>query len=114
MHVMNKHVIVCLVNDSSFGGEVFLRVSRQVRYLENSLLDRALLSQLYHGSGDQPVKSLIWYQHLLTIYNRRNPLHVRWYVYAYADNPRPNSDRACSRIARIKRGPAAGSRPTRS
>ena len=47
MHVMNKHVIVCLVNASSFGGEVFLRVSRQVRYLENSLLDRALLSQLY-------------------------------------------------------------------
>ena len=51
MHVMNKHVIVCLVNASSFGGEVFLRVSRQVRYLENSLLDRALLSQLYQLSS---------------------------------------------------------------
>ena len=51
MHVMNKHVIVCLVNASSFGGEVFLRVSRQVRYLENSLLDRALLSQLYHSAS---------------------------------------------------------------
>ena len=49
MHVMNKHVIVCLVNASSFGGEVFLRVSRQVRYLENSLLDRARLSLLSHG-----------------------------------------------------------------
>ena len=47
---MNKHVIVCLVNASSFGGEVFLRVSRQVRYLENSLLDRALLSPLSHLS----------------------------------------------------------------
>ena len=44
MHVMNKHVIVCLVNASSFGGEVFLRVSRQVRFLEHSLLDRALVS----------------------------------------------------------------------
>ena len=61
MHVMNKHVIVCLVNASSFGGEVFLRVSRQVRYLENSLLDRALLSQLYQKcrgvlNGEKPIK----------------------------------------------------------
>ena len=57
---MNKHVIVCLVNVSSFGGEVFLRVSRQVRYLENSLLDRALLSQLYQKcrgvlNGEKPI-----------------------------------------------------------
>ena len=54
MHVMNKHVIVCLVNASSFGGEVFLRVSRQVRYLENSLLDRALLYLLSQKSIDVP------------------------------------------------------------
>ena len=50
MHVMNKHVIVCLVNASSFGGEVFLRVSRQVRFQGNSLLDRALLYLLSHSS----------------------------------------------------------------
>ena len=57
MHVMNKHVIVCLVNASSFGGEVFLRVSRQVRYLENSLLDaRSSLSALSDGS---PPSSLL-------------------------------------------------------